>query len=213
MHNAHVSTTSAVDGPKVVARFDLSESEIAAVARAVDVSRTEQFRHQELSTDDVVAMRELTALADQLTALAGYGSAVSVELSPARLVALRDTLHVFVEMRDEAGFTRDEDRDAYAVSLALAAPLADLSADALRAAPGSPGAGARPASGSRRPPAAPPPAPRGAPRRPAPGPAGPGGCGGAPRPAPVAGAAAAGRRACTSWRAGRRPPGRPGRWC
>jgi hypothetical protein len=79
-------------------------------------------------------MRELTALADQLTALAGYGSAVTVALSPARLVALRTALDLFVEHRDEAGFTREEDRDAYAVSLALAAPLADLGADALRAA-------------------------------------------------------------------------------
>ena len=135
MHNASVNTRSGSDGSKqVVACFDLTEDEIAAVARAVDVSRTEQFRHEELSTDDVVAMRELTALADQLTALAGHGSAVTVELNPARLVALRDTLHAFVEHRDEAGFTREEDRDAYAVSLALAAPLADLSADALRAA-------------------------------------------------------------------------------
>ena len=135
MVNAHVDTTSVADGTKqVVARFDLTESEIAAVARAVDVSRTEQFRHEELSTDDVVAMRELTALADQLTALAGHRSSVSVELRPARVVALRDTLHAFVEHRDEAGFTREEDRDAYAVAMALAAPLADLSADALRAA-------------------------------------------------------------------------------
>jgi hypothetical protein len=135
MINAHVDTTTAPDGTKaVVARFDLSDDEIAAVARAVDTSRTEQFRHEELSIDDVVAMRELTALADQLTALAGYGSAVTVELSPARLVALRTELHRFVEQRDEAGFTRDEDRDAYAVAMALAAPLADLSAETLRAA-------------------------------------------------------------------------------
>jgi hypothetical protein len=135
MINAHVDTTTAPDGTKtVVARFDLNDNMIAAVARAVDVSRTEQFRHEELSTDDVVAMRELTALADQLTALAGHGTAVTVDLSPARLVALRDTLHVFVELRDEAGFTRDEDRDAYAVAMALAAPLADLVAETLRAA-------------------------------------------------------------------------------
>ena len=135
MINAHVDTTTAPDGTKaVVARFDLNDDEIAAVARAVDASRTEQFRHEELSTDDVVAMRELTALADQLTALAGYGSAVTVELSPARLAALRDTLQVFVELRDEAGFTRDEDRDAYACAMALAAALADLTAETLRAA-------------------------------------------------------------------------------
>ena len=41
MHNARVDTTSAPDGSKlVVARFDLGEDEVAAVARAVDVSRT-----------------------------------------------------------------------------------------------------------------------------------------------------------------------------
>ena len=135
MINAHVDTTTAPDGTKaVVARFDLNDDEIAAVARAVDASRTEQFRNEELSTDDVVAMRELTALADQLTALAGHRSACTVAMSPARLVALRDTLAAFVEHRDEAGFTREEDREAYAVSLALAAPLADLAADTLRAA-------------------------------------------------------------------------------
>jgi hypothetical protein len=130
MHNGHVSTT----GDSVRACFDLSESEIACVAHAANVSRTEQFRNEELSADDVVAMRELTALADQLTALAGHRSACTVEMSPARLVALRDTLAAFVEHRDEAGFTREEDREAYATAMALAGPLADLAADTLRAA-------------------------------------------------------------------------------
>lgn len=135
MVNAHVETASAPDGsPLVEAVFDLSEAEIAAVARAVDVSRTEQFRHEELSADDVVAMRELTALADQLSALAGHASAVTLMLRPARLVALRDTLDAFVAHRDEAGFMRDEDRAAYAVAQALAWPLGDLSAETLRAA-------------------------------------------------------------------------------
>jgi hypothetical protein len=130
MQNAHVSRNA--EG--VLACFDLSEAEVAAVAHAVNVSRTEQFRNAELSTDDVVAMRELTALADQLTALAGHGSACTVAMSPARLVALRDTLAAFVDHRDEAGFTREEDREAYAVALSLAAPLGDLAADTLRAA-------------------------------------------------------------------------------
>jgi hypothetical protein len=129
MVNAHVVTNGGVR-----ACFDLSEAEIACVAHAVNVSRTEQFRNEELSTDDVVAMRELTALADQLTALAGHRSACTVDMSPARIVALRDTLAAFVEARDEAGFTRDEDREAYATAMALAGPLADLTADTLRAA-------------------------------------------------------------------------------
>lgn len=135
MVNAEVSTATALDGsPEVHARFDLSAEEVRAAAHAVNASRTEQFRHDDLSTDDVVAMRELTALADQLTALAGHASAVTVDMSPARLVALRDTLHAFVAERDEQGFMRDEDREAYAIAQQLAGPLADLAADALRAA-------------------------------------------------------------------------------
>src|SRR3954469_7747443 len=130
MQNAHVSTT----GDGVLACFDLTEAEVAAVAHAANVSRTEQFRNEELSADEVLQMRELTALADQLTALAGHRSACTVAMSPARIVALRDTLAAFVEHREEAGFTRDQDRDAYAVATALALPLGDLAADALRAA-------------------------------------------------------------------------------
>jgi hypothetical protein len=49
-------------------------------------------------------------------------------------VALRDALDAFVAHRDEAGFTREEDREAYACAQTLAAPLSDLAADALRAA-------------------------------------------------------------------------------
>lgn len=130
MQNAHVSHA----GGGVQACFDLTEAEVAAVAHAANVSRTEQFRNEELSADDVLALRELTALADQLTALAGHRSACTVAMSPARIVALRDTLAAFVEHRDEAGFTRDDDREAYAVALALAMPLGDLAADTLRAA-------------------------------------------------------------------------------
>src|ERR671933_1362574 len=135
MHNARVETTTAPDGtPLVHARFDLSAEEVDAAARAINAARTEQFRHAELSADDVLAMRELTALADELTSLAGHRSACTLDLSPARLVALRDGLDAFVAHRDEAGFTREEDREAYAHAQALAGPLADLSADVLRAA-------------------------------------------------------------------------------
>jgi hypothetical protein len=135
MMNARVETSRAPDGtPVVCARFDLTEAEVSAACHAVNAARTEQFRDQELSADDVLAMREVTALADELIALAAHKSAVSLELRPARLVALRDALDAFVARRDEAGFTREEDREAYACAQALAGPLADLSAEALRAA-------------------------------------------------------------------------------
>ena len=49
-------------------------------------------------------------------------------------MALRNALEAFVAGRDEAGFTREEDREAVAHARALSIPLADLGADALRAA-------------------------------------------------------------------------------
>jgi hypothetical protein len=135
MVNAQVEASRAPDGtPVVCARFDLSEAEVSAACHAVNAARNEQFRHEELSADDVLQMREVTALADELLALAAHKSAVTLELRPARLVALRDSLYAFVTRRDEAGFTREEDREAYAVAQSLAGPLADLCADALRAA-------------------------------------------------------------------------------
>jgi hypothetical protein len=135
MVNARVETSTAPDGTPVVrAHFDFTQAEVAAASHAVNASRTEQFRNEDLSADGVLAMRELTSLADELTALAAHRSACTLDLSPARLVALRDTLEAFVVHRDEAGFTREEDREAYTVAQALAAPLADLAAEALRAA-------------------------------------------------------------------------------
>ncbi|MEA2310150.1 MAG: hypothetical protein QOE28_118 [Solirubrobacteraceae bacterium] len=135
MVNARVETTTALDGsPLVQAIFDLSETEVAGAAHAVNASRTEQFRDEELSADAVLAMRELTALADELTSLGAHGSACTLALRPARLVALRDTLDAFAAAREEAGFMREDDRPAYAIAVALAGPLADLGEQALRAA-------------------------------------------------------------------------------
>ena len=135
MVNARVQTTTAPDGSPIVhAIFDLSDVEVAGAALAVNTARTERFRDEELTADGVLSMRELTAVADELTALAAHASACTLHLRPARLVALRDALEAFVAHRDEAGFVREEDRDAYAVALALAAPLADLGAQAMRAA-------------------------------------------------------------------------------
>ena len=135
MHNARVETlTNADESKSVVAIFDLSETEIAACAHAVSGARTEQFRNESLSADAVLAMRELTGLADELTALAAHEGAVTLVFTPARLMALRSALDAFVAGRDEAGFTREEDREAVAVARSLAGPLEDLGADVLRAA-------------------------------------------------------------------------------
>jgi hypothetical protein len=75
MRNAHIDISKGLDGEHVVfVCFDLREDEIAAAARAVEATKAERYRTPRISADDVVGMRELTALADELDhALPGTG--------------------------------------------------------------------------------------------------------------------------------------------
>ena len=133
MERAHVDITRDLeDEPVVHAVFDLREEEIAASAHAVAASVAERFRNEELSADDVVEFRELTALADELSELAG--GAGTIVMRPARLNAYRNALLIFIESRDEADWIRDEDREPLAVVLGLLWPLEDLAAEAMQAA-------------------------------------------------------------------------------
>lgn len=133
MERQHIDHTQDLDGEPVVhAVFDLHEDEIAASAHAVAASSAERFRNAEMSADDVVEFRELTALADELSELAGgHGTIV---MRPARLSAYRVALGAFVESRDEAEWLRDEDREPLAIARSLLFPLEQLSAEAMQAA-------------------------------------------------------------------------------
>jgi hypothetical protein len=86
----------------------------------------------EMSSDDVLEMRELTALSDELGELTGGAS--TVVLKPARLSALRDAVTAFVESREQAEWIREEDRQPLAVLREMLFPLEQLSAEATRAA-------------------------------------------------------------------------------
>jgi hypothetical protein len=133
MERQHIDITQDLEGEPVVhAVFDLREEEIRASAHAVAASVAERFRNEELSADDVVEFRELTALADELRELgAGAGTIV---MRPARLNAYRNALGTFVESRDESDWIRDEDREPLAIVRGLLWPLEELSADAMQAA-------------------------------------------------------------------------------
>jgi hypothetical protein len=134
MVNAHVDISQGLDGESVVlACFDLGEEDLAASARAV-AAAAERFRVAELAVDDVIELRELTALSDELADLALRPGMRTVVLRPARLTVYRDAVALFVESRDEAEWVRGEDREALARVRALLYPLEDLCADAVRAA-------------------------------------------------------------------------------
>lgn len=141
MLHARIDITKGLDGePVVLALFDLGDEEIAASAHAVRAITTERFRTADLSVDDVLEMRELTALADELADLASRAGMSTVVLRPARLSAYRHALTHFVESRDEAEWMRDEDRTPLSNARELLWPLGELSAEAMRAAlnPGTP---------------------------------------------------------------------------
>ena len=135
MHNARIDITTGLDGEAVVlACFDLDADEIAASAHAVRVTREERFRTAEMSVDDVLEMRELTALADELDAQARETGIRTLVMRPSRLNAWRDALTHFVESREQAEWVREEDREALPVARRLLWPLADLCEEAMRAA-------------------------------------------------------------------------------
>ena len=148
MQNAHIDISKGLDGEHVVfVCFDLREDEIAAAARAVEATKTERYRNPRIEADDVIGLRELTALADELAhalptveptdgsppaeAVQAIGKMV---FRPARVSMLRDAVAAFVESRDEADWVSDDDREPLALLRVMLLPLEHLSADALRAA-------------------------------------------------------------------------------
>jgi hypothetical protein len=135
MVNAHIDISQGLDGePVVLACFDLAEEQLGAAAHAVAAGSGEQYRTAEMTVDDVLELRELTALTDELADLALRPGMCTVVLRPARLSVFRTAIARFVDTRDGADWIRDEDREPLARVRALLDPLEELCADALRAA-------------------------------------------------------------------------------
>jgi hypothetical protein len=133
MEHARVDISKDLDGNAVVyACFDLAPEQIAAAAHAVATIAGERFRTTEMSADDVLAFRELTALADELGELTAGAS--TVVLRPARLNTLLEAISSFVETREHAEWIREEDHQPLALLREMLFPLEQLSAEATRAA-------------------------------------------------------------------------------
>ena len=81
--------------PIVLACFDLGPEEIAALSHAVAAMAAERFRHADMSVDDVLELRELTALADELAHQDPQPGLRTLVLRPARLSGLRDSVARF----------------------------------------------------------------------------------------------------------------------
>jgi hypothetical protein len=133
MERARIDISEDLDGQTVVhACFDLAPDEIAAAAHSLGATASERYRLATVSADDVLRMRELTVLADELGELTAGAS--TVVLRPARLSAFREAVSQFVESRDDAEWIREEDRQPLAILRELLWPLEQLDAEATRAA-------------------------------------------------------------------------------
>ena len=133
MERARIDISQDLDGhPVVYACFDLAPEQIAAAAHAVAATAAERFRITEVSADEVLELRELTALADELRELTGGAS--TVVLRPARLSTLLDAVSRFVESREQADWIREEDHQPLALLREMLFPLEQLSAEATRTA-------------------------------------------------------------------------------
>lgn len=101
-----------------------------AAAHAIRVIRDVRYRTADMSADDVVAMRELTALADELGALSTGGGTDHLRASVARLGALGSVLAEFVTGEH---LEREGDAQHLPVVYTLVDEIADLHAEALQA--------------------------------------------------------------------------------
>src|SRR5918997_4373478 len=98
MVNARIEISHDLEGEAVVlACFDLGEEQIAAASHAVAAMAVERFQLVDMSVDDVLELREVTALADELAAPAATHGMRTLTLRPARLTVFRDSVARFIE--------------------------------------------------------------------------------------------------------------------
>ena len=128
----HIEVGTDAEGHRSVsATFDLGPEQAGAAAHAVRVIRDVRYRTAEMSADDVLAMRDMTSLADELGELEALDGRSHVTASVARLGVLRGVLDEFASAEH---LERDGDAAARPFVIALVDSVADLHAEAVHTA-------------------------------------------------------------------------------
>lgn len=135
MVNAQVRTLHEPDGTPVTnLAFDLSHTQLESASHACGEMLLERHRGQALDTDDVLALRQLTAVCDELHRLGEAQANAHVVLPLARFIVLHETVDEWVHTRTERDWLRKADEDAMPVLEAMLGPMDHLRADAVEAA-------------------------------------------------------------------------------
>ena len=128
--------SSIIPGNPVHVACDLSAAQIAACGHALRLEREGRFRNAEMSVDDTLALRELTAIVDLFEILTGHGAHDTLTLTAARLMQLSDAVRTFVVVQSDADVSTSESREHLPAAASLVDPLSDLAQEALQAALG-----------------------------------------------------------------------------
>ena len=132
MVHPEIQMLQAPDGTPVCnVAFDLSDAQLAAILHALGEVVVERHRGQDLEIDDVLALRELTGVRDEVDRLHSAGGHARIILPLGRYIALHDALDEYVVTRTERDWSRKADDDALPLLHALLGPMAALRADAL----------------------------------------------------------------------------------
>ena len=128
----HIEVGTDAEGHRSVsAVFDLAPDQAGAAAHAVRVVRDIRYRTAVLSVDDVLAMRDMTSLADELGELELLDGRSHVRATVARLGVLRGALEQFATAEH---LEREGDAEARPVVFSLVDSVGDLHAEAVHAA-------------------------------------------------------------------------------
>ena len=134
MLNAALRMLQAADGTPVCnVSFDLSAAQLAACTRATEAVRISRHRGQDMTTDDVLEMRELTGVSDELHRLAEHGAHGALVLPLARFAAMADALGEWSRDLNDRDWGREDELADRPIISALLEPMADLRAEALHA--------------------------------------------------------------------------------
>lgn len=111
--------------------FDLAPGQVDAALHALRIVRDNRYRLTEIATDDVLAMREMTSLVDELAEVVGGDGIARFQMTVARLGVLRDGL---MEFTAGEHLEREGDNAAHPVAWELFDALRDLHAEAVHVA-------------------------------------------------------------------------------
>lgn len=92
----HIELYPDRDGlPSVAITIDITPAQVEATLHGLRTVREARYARVQITTDDVIALRDLTALVDVLADLSGHMGVARVQMTVARLGVLRGGLTEF----------------------------------------------------------------------------------------------------------------------